>query len=143
MDFWTPRKVFWLRWLLLLPALIVVWYAWLAGGLLGYFWLERGLCPPGQMISGVCENTWVVRCLQLWINAMAAGVAASLVATAYGLAPRWRWQVALIVYLLGAVAAWSVTLGGRDGWFAIASGAGMWGWLLWRARRANRVNHGE
>lgn len=136
MRYGSAQVRFWLRWVLLLPALVVVWYAWLAAGLFGHVWLERSLCPPGEMVSGVCENVWVARCLGLWVKAMAAGVAASLVATAFVLAPRWRRQLALLVYGVGTVAALSVTRWGGDGWFAVGAGGLTWLGLWWRSQRA-------
>jgi hypothetical protein len=47
----------WLRWLLVLPAAWVAWYAAVLIGF-GLYTVAEALCPPDQVISGMCVAPW-------------------------------------------------------------------------------------
>ena len=51
------RWLTWLRWLLVVPAAWVAWYAAVLIGF-GLHSLAEALCPPDQVISGMCVAPW-------------------------------------------------------------------------------------
>jgi hypothetical protein len=112
------------RWLLILPAAIAAWYLALIIGLVLHSGLDA-LCPPDQVISGICEAPWYVYAEDALI-AFGAALAAVLVMVACTLlAPSHRRQTAIAAFVLGAMAA--IMMGASTeayGAMAAAIGAG-------------------
>ena len=94
----------WLRWLALVPAAAVGWYASLIAGL-----LARGVlmsfCPPDKMVSGLCGASWYAPAEDLLICFFAGIAAALIVALTTFVAPSRKVTVAFVVLLLGSLFA--------------------------------------
>ena len=92
------------RWILILPAAVVAWYAAPAIGIL----LQTGvdaLCPSDQVVSGLCGATWYST-VSAALICFGAGLAALFVLVACTLlAPSHKREVAIGAFVIGAVVA--------------------------------------
>ena len=122
-----------LRWVLV-PVSAAV--AWAASSLVGILLLQLAtvLCPESEMVSGLCGASWwpfadaVVLCLSAAIAATSIVIACSLAA------PSHRSEVALVVYVAGAV--WAAVLGIGSGEYpALASALVAGALAAWWIRR--------
>lgn len=76
-----------LRWLLLLPAIICAWYLVLLLGVGAYAFVNAQLCPPDELVSGLCGNA-TIRTLLVWLQRVAVAASAlAVLATAAAIAP--------------------------------------------------------
>lgn len=94
-----------LRWALLLPAAIGVWYTVFFVGLYGYFFVERHFCPPEDLVSGFCTNESIQQVLEvlMHLSVAASAVAVGVVATA--MAPSHKEPTVWATLAAGIVAA--------------------------------------
>jgi hypothetical protein len=94
----------WLRWLLVIPAVLVGWYLALASGLLLHSLVES-FCPAEAMVSGRCYAPWFTWSEEA-LFVLTAGLAAWLVVLLPTLScPTHKRTVATVAYLCGAVTA--------------------------------------
>lgn len=108
-----------LRWLLLVPASVAAWYAVFVGALATHFYVGRHFCPPGELISGSCQNETLALVLEILthfsvaLSAIAVEVTAAIVAPAHKEATVWAAFAAgtLAATWMGVAAqAWSLLL---------------------------------
>ena len=94
----------WLRWLMLLPSAYLAWWIALIVGFAYVAFLDW-LCPPEQVVSGLCTASWHKPAVEAGVVA-GAGLAAGLVMlTVILIAPAHRRLVAAIAFGLGSAAA--------------------------------------
>jgi hypothetical protein len=94
----------WLRWLALVPAAAVGWYASLIAGLLADGVLAS-FCPPDMIVSGLCSASWYAPAEDALICVF-AGIAAALIVTLTTIvAPSRKVTVAFVVLVLGSLFA--------------------------------------
>ena len=79
-----------LRWALLLPAAIGVWYAVFFVGLFGHFFIERHFCPPEDLVSGFCTNESIQQVLDVLMHLSVAASAIAVVLVATAMAPSYK-----------------------------------------------------
>lgn len=113
-----------LRWSLVLPAAIGIWYLVFALALFGHFCVERSLCPPEDLVSGFCYNTSIQRLLDILMHlsvaasAIAVGVVAAIMAPSHKEQTVWTTLAAGIVTagIFGIFTdAWSLFLAAATG----------------------------
>ncbi|WP_028917382.1 hypothetical protein [Pseudoxanthomonas sp. J35] len=76
-----------LRWLLLLPAIICAWSLVLVLGVGACAFVNAQLCPPQELVSGLCGNA-TIRTVLAWLQHVAAAASAlAVLATAVAIAP--------------------------------------------------------
>lgn len=93
-----------LRWLLVIPGAWLAWYAALVSGIVAHTALEA-LCPPEQVISGMCTARWF-HYAERAVFCAGAGLAAALILLATTLlAPSHRSAVAAVTLAMGSVTA--------------------------------------
>lgn len=118
-----------LRWLLLVPTSVVVWYAVFVGALATHFYVGRHFCPPGELISGSCQNETLSLVLEILmhfsvaLSAVAVEVTAAIVAPSRKEATVWATLAAgtLAAAWMGVAAqAWSLLLAALLGGVASA-----------------------
>lgn len=129
-----------LRWLAIVPAALGVWWLTLLLGL-GLADVAILLCPPEELISGMCAAPWY-RYVEGGLIMGCAGLAAVLIVVVSAvLAPSHRLCVASAVLGGGVIVAlYMAYAAGAWGSFAAAVLAGTTGWsgILWWTRRALR-----
>ncbi len=124
-----------LRWLLIIPAAFVAWYAAFFTGIALLTGLNR-LCPAGRMVSQSCIAPWS----GIIFNAamcFGAGLAALLIMFASALlAPTHKRQVAVVTLLVGSAVAVAMAVSlGDEAYYALISAvaAGLFGlWVVMR-----------
>jgi hypothetical protein len=94
----------WLRWLLVIPGAIGAWYAALVAGITVHSALEA-LCPPEQIISGMCTAPWFRYAERVAFSAGAGFAAALILVTTTLIAPSHRTNVAVITLAAGLLIA--------------------------------------
>ena len=130
-----------LRWLLIIPAAVVAWYAAIILALVMHAGLDI-LCPAEQMISSLCVAPWYEAASNA-VVCVGAGLAALLIMLACtSLAPAYKKQVAVATFVAGAAVA--ALMGWNVGAFAPMLAAMVTGALaLWvltrRLARRERV----
>lgn len=94
-----------LRWLLLLPATIGIWYVIFIASLYCYFFIDKHLCPARDIISGMCYNDNVESILnaETHIGVGLSAMAVCIVSTA--VAPSHKMTTAWTTLALGTIAA--------------------------------------
>ena len=93
-----------LRWIGILPAAIAGWYLALITGLLLLAALDS-LCPPEEVVSGMCNASWYPLASRL-LMCFGAALSAFLVVLVSSLVePSQRKAVAWLAYVVGAVIA--------------------------------------
>lgn len=134
-----------LRWLLLLPAAVLAWYAVFALGLYTHGLAERHLCPPADLVSGWCFNAGVQRTLDFLMHGFVALSAVAVGVALVVVAPARREQVLLVALPAGILVALLLALAAQAWslWAAAAVG-GTLGFRLLRAwlRRRGAVEGG-
>lgn len=94
-----------LRWLLLLPATIGIWYAVFILSLFCYLYIDKNFCPAKDVISGMCYNDTIplilsaVTYLGVGLSAMAVCVVATAIAPSHKIITAW------ITLALGTIVA--------------------------------------
>ncbi len=92
----------WLRWLLVAPLGAGGFWVALAVGLTLFGWAFR-LCPPEDVVSGLCGAAWF-EAATVFAGCVGAAVGAAwTVALPAWVAPRGRARVAWLMYALGAL----------------------------------------
>jgi fucose permease len=94
----------WLRWCLVVPAACAAWYAALilAFGLYSVF---EALCPPDQMVSGMCMAPWFDYAVSAVICTGAALAATFILIGSAVIAPSHKSIVVVATFIGGAVVA--------------------------------------
>jgi uncharacterized membrane protein YoaK (UPF0700 family) len=116
------------RWLLLVPAAVAVWYGFFVAGLVTHSLIESKLCPPAELISGFCTNETVRLCLKVTEHLFVAGSAFAVVTTTTFLAPRHKRITVWATLAIGiAAAAYLGTIIGGWRLFASAAAGGLAG----------------
>jgi len=134
----TVRVVMvYMRWLCLVPAALLAWYAALVIGLLAHSGLDR-LCPPALMVSGWCTAGWYRSASDAVICFGAALSAVLVLLAAAWVAPSSKTQVIWVTLATGSSVAvwlgWSASAW-RELTCALAAGL-LTAWLLHRRTRA-------
>ena len=113
-----------LRWKLVLPVSLAVWYGVFAIGLYTHLYIENNSCPPNDLISGLCHNS----AIQAWLNAikhilvfLSAGL---VVVSAATTAPSHKVHTAVITLLAGLSIAFYISLLGNTWTLFFAAFAG-------------------
>jgi len=92
------------RWILIVPAAVVAWYAAFLLGLVILAGIDA-LCPAKQAVSGLCVAPWY-SAASTAVICVGAGLAAVLIMlTCTWLAPSNKQQVAILTFVVGAVVA--------------------------------------
>lgn len=94
-----------LRWILVVPAGIVAWYAVFVLGLLAYALVDSHLCPPEDFISGHCTNASTRRVLDVAMHVFVATSALAVIVSTVLVAPSYKKSVAWLSLLVGTLAA--------------------------------------
>ena len=94
----------WVRWLLLVPSAWLAWSVALVSGVAVHSALES-LCPPEQVISGMCTATWFRYAERITICAGAGLAAALILLTSTFVAPSHRAIVIVATLCIGSAAA--------------------------------------
>ena len=103
-------KIF--RWIMVIPSAYVGWYSVLIIGI-GFYQLGISFCPENEMDSGICvANWWMI--YEKIIFVLFAGLSAmSAVTIPTYVAPSYKYQVAIIAFLIGVILAiWFASIGG-------------------------------
>ena len=99
-----------LRWLLVIPVAFLGWFLALFLGLSTEDFLTN-LCPKDMIVSGACTAPWYFKLSSL-IPPVFSGIAAVFVVAFPTLvAPVYRFQVSVIAFLCGAIAAFGISRG--------------------------------
>jgi hypothetical protein len=93
------------RWLLVVPVAIAAWYLVFVAGIFAHGFLEEVLCPPDEMISGMCTNPRVRVVLTVLVHAFAGFSAVAVELAVVGMAPSSREATTWIAFAVGAVVA--------------------------------------
>src|SRR2546430_406884 len=94
-----------LRWALTAPAAVAAWYATFFVGIFAHEFIEKAICPAGQMISGICMSESVQRRLDGVIVIFVAVSAIAVVGAAVATAPSHKAAVAWVVFGAGGLVA--------------------------------------
>ena len=94
-----------LRWVLLIPAAVVAWYAVFVIGLFTHGWVEQLICPPQDFMSGSCFNAGVQKWLDALMHCFVALAAVAVELAAVLVAPQRREAVLWVALALGLAAA--------------------------------------
>lgn len=98
-----------LRWIGIVPTVIAGWYLALITGLFLFASLDS-LCPPEELVSGMCNASWYPLASRLLICFGAALSAFLVVLVASLVAPSQRKAVAWVAYAIGAVIAFYMAI---------------------------------
>lgn len=94
----------WLRWLLVVPGAWAAWYVALFAGITVHGALES-LCPPEQVVSGMCTAWWFHYAERAVICAAAGLAAALILLTCALIAPSHRSRVVALTLAAGSLVA--------------------------------------
>lgn len=94
-----------LRWLAIVPGAYIAWYLVFVSGLFIHGIVEAALCPPDEMISGMCANGRVRAALDLLIHLFVGVSAVAVVSAAVAIAPSRKKIVAWLAFSTGSAAA--------------------------------------
>jgi hypothetical protein len=100
----SSPTVRWVRWLLLVPGAWLAWSVALVSGMAVHSALES-LCPPEQVISGMCTATWFRYAERITICAGVGLAAALILLTSTLIAPSHRAIVIVATLCVGSAAA--------------------------------------
>lgn len=123
-----------LRWLSIPPMMFV---AWILSLLLGFGLRDVAtrLCPPAEIVSGMCGAAWYAHAEQGIIAGCAGFAAALILVTTVLLAPSHRVQLASAVLAGGvAVAIYMAHMTGAWDCFGAATACGAITWLVLKRR---------
>ena len=93
-----------LRWVLIVPSAIFVWYVCLILGLFSLPILDY-FCPPELIVSGACFAEWHQTAENIFIAFFASLSAVLIVTSSVSLAPYKKKEVAIISFLIGFIVA--------------------------------------
>ena len=99
------------RWLLVPVTAFAVWAGTLLLGIAGSSLLDS-LCPPDQMVSGVCTASWhrpAMAALEMLCAAIAAG---GFIALPAAVAPAYRVRVGAACFVVGGVLTIELAIAG-------------------------------
>ncbi len=119
------------RWVLVVPAALVGWYAGLIVALLIYK-TNVALCPARYLVSGMCTAPWSSAMEELAVIVGGAVVGALVVLLPALMAPYHRKKIALIAYALGFTCSIYVLMLVPSIWRAVLAAALASGLMLWR-----------
>jgi hypothetical protein len=130
-----------LRWILLPVACAASWAAALLLGALAHSF-ATSLCPPDQMVSGMCVAPWF-RSVETGLTCFFSAFAAALiVASAFFIAPAVQQLAGWTVFIVGAVyALWIAFATGAWPEFTAAGIAGLAALLLLVRRQKRSSDH--
>lgn len=124
------------RWLLVPVAALGAWGASILFGLLLHG-AATSVCPDSEMVSGACVAPWWPYADAVVVFVAAAFAAASIVLACALTAPAHRPQVAVVVYVIGAVYAVILAIAGAA-YVALPSAGGSGAWAVWWVRKRYR-----
>ncbi|WP_255991975.1 hypothetical protein [Chitinolyticbacter albus] len=101
---------------------MAAWYLVIFLGLVTHSYVERSLCPPDDLVSGICTNDNIVELLHRLILAFAGLSAIAVVLSAVLVAPSYRILVAWVSFLTGFAVAVHVAWGFPEFYAAAISG---------------------
>lgn len=107
--------MFWIRWLLIVPASIVCWYLVFTVGM-GLLGAVQFFCAEEDMISGRCLAPWYTNVKEAGIIFLAGMSAVIVVFVAYFVAPIRKITTAIVAFLIGSAAATYVVIA-TGSWF--------------------------
>lgn len=119
------------RWILVVPAALVGWYAGLIVAMLLYK-ANEALCPTHYLVSGMCTSPWSSAMEELAVIVGGAVVGALVVLLPALMAPYHRKRIALIAYALGFTCSIYVLMLVPSIWRAVLTAALAGGLMLWR-----------
>jgi len=93
------------RWLLVVPLAIAVWYVVFFAGIVTHENVEARLCPPQDWVSGSCVNAGVDTVLTILIHVFIGLSAIAVEVVAVATAPSHRHIVAWATFGLGTLCA--------------------------------------
>jgi hypothetical protein len=94
-----------IRWILVVPAAVVAWYAVFALGLFSHSYVEGNMCPPEDLVSGFCDNDTVQGWLRVIMHLFVGISAFAVVMTTAAVAPDHKERVAWATLAAGIVVA--------------------------------------
>ena len=124
------------RWLLVPVAALGAWGASILVGLLLHG-VATGVCPDYQMVSGACVAPWWPYADAVVLVLAGAFAAASILLACALTAPTHRPQVAVVVYVIGAVYAVILAIAGAA-YAALPSACASGAWAIWWVRKRHR-----
>ncbi len=133
-----------LRWLLIVPAVFIGWYAGLLSGITVYK-INEWLCPAEYIVSGMCYAPWSSYIHEFAVIFGAMVAASLIVALPAVIAPSHRRIVASVAYTLGLMyAVYFIVGGGSEMWIPAAAAISAGGAMLWLicaifSRRSNNT----
>ncbi|MFX4228806.1 MAG: hypothetical protein ACFHHU_13315 [Porticoccaceae bacterium] len=92
------------RWVLLIPAVLLTFYFWLATAIGSYLIAEQ-FCPEDLIVSNVCYAPYMSRLKEILLLLFPAIAAGCMVLVAALIAPRRKTFAALATFVLGSVFA--------------------------------------
>ena len=93
-----------IRWLLVLPLAVAVWYICLIVGILSLSILDY-FCPPELMISGSCQASWHGTFQDIFIALFASLSAVFIVISSAIVAPYKKYEVVVLSFSAGFLTA--------------------------------------
>lgn len=115
-----------LRWFLLIPGVILAWFAVFMLGLVTYAFVEKIFCSTEEMVSNFCINEQIQNWLMVLVHVFVALSAWAVILVAVAIAPGYKDKVLWVTLALGlAVAAYLAYP--IDAWslFAVAAVSGI------------------
>jgi hypothetical protein len=101
------------RWIAIIPVAVVAWYGCFFVGVMTLFQAGQ-LCPPDEMVSGLCGAWWYGPLESTIEAAFVALSAIGVVCSSALMAPQHKVRVAWTAYVVGSVVA---------AWFMASTGA--------------------
>ena len=90
-----------IRWVLIVPAAVLGFYAAILLGMLSYFMAES-FCPEEAMVSGMCTAPYMRVFEKVAFVAFPTLASLIIIWSVYFLAPRYKVYVSSAAYLVGA-----------------------------------------
>lgn len=132
-----------LRWFMVVPGAVLAWYAVFGVGLFTYPMIESTLCPPGDMISGLCHNERVSGVLDVVIHVFVGFSALVVVLSAVAIAPARKRIVAWLAFVAGSAVTVALALSaGAASYALVAVVAGLVAALMVRRSWGPEVESG-
>ena len=110
-----------IRWLLVLPAAGIAWFAALFVGV-GLYEGVKSLCPADQMISGECFAPWFDSAFYAIVAFGAALAAILIMIGCTWVAPAYKRQVAIATFVVGTIVAATMGIPAGDSIILIPMG---------------------
>jgi hypothetical protein len=124
-----------LRWLLVVPSGVAMWYIVLRAGLVANS-LLLALCPPELMVSGVCTASWYFPATDALIYACVVLLACSMVLVPSFVAPKHKLIIGTIAYVSGF--AFALHLTSRETLLHLLAAVGSGAFAVWLVARTSR-----